>query len=360
MSGLTGSSRVNVELTGDRSDLQRELRGAEGDVGRFGTSTKKILAAGALTAAAAGIAEIGAEALEQGDRLGDATARIELQVGDLSAQLVTTADDFTDLGLSAQDVLELEAAVLDTGTALGITDDELVDFADDVAATAGAVALLTDLEAPEVVGLIGKAADGSEKAMKALGVNIDEAEVVARALADTGKDTAESLTDGELAAARYKEILEELAPKLEEVDAGQQDVEQSTAELQAKWETLMGKIGEGIDGPLNDFLGWTLAGVEGWELFAASMAAPEERLRAIFGLMLSIGQLNPFGNAGTQIFEQGGGFDALNGNAGKGSSVAPKRTDVTINVQPRDAADTERAVVNALRDYDRRNGRQQL
>ena len=39
--------------------------------------------------------------------------------------LVEAADGFTELGLSEGDMLDLEARIIDIGTAAGITDDEL-------------------------------------------------------------------------------------------------------------------------------------------------------------------------------------------------------------------------------------------
>lgn len=278
-------STIRVNILGDAKSLQKAAATSEGAVAGL---NKKIVAAGGIIAgafAADQLIEFGNTALKEADRVGDAAGRLESQLGDLAGPLTDAADEFARLGASEGDMLELEAAIVDVGTALGITKQELAANADEAAATAAALALITDTDADTWIDQIGKAANGSERAFRALGISVTEAEVVARALATTGKDTADALTDGELAAARLELTLEKLAPRIAEVTTGTGDLEQKQAELQAKFETLSGKIGEHLEGPLNDLLSWVISGIEGWELLGAHVDAAGASFDAAFDII---------------------------------------------------------------------------
>lgn len=258
-------STVRVNIIGDASKLNGALRQGESGVGRFQDKLKGVaIGVGAAFSATAVVGFVN-ESLAEFDRLGDATTRLEQQLGDLSGPLIDSAGSFARLGGSTQDVLELEAAFADLGTAAELSDPVIASWADRVAEAGLALALLTDMDAAQVVDLIGKAAGGSERPLRDLGINMSAAEVEARALAETGKSLASELTESELAAARMSIIMEQLDGRIRAVTEGSGDLEQSQAELQARIETLQGKVGEAVEGPLNDFLGWILAGIDGLE-----------------------------------------------------------------------------------------------
>lgn len=359
-------STVKVNIIGDSKGLQRELGKADKGIAGLGVSVKGLVAGAAFAGAAVAVTDFAQSALNESDRVGDAVTRLDLQIGDLSDQLVDASDDFAKLGQSQGDILELAAAFADTATALQLADPLIASFADDAAATAAAIALLGDQSADEVIDLIGKAAGGGAKALKALGISLTDAEVESRALADTGKLTAESLTDADLAAASYALVLEKLKPRLDAVAEGSGDVEQRQAEVEARFETLTGKIGAALEGPLNDLLGWILSGIDGWELFANRMDLVEQAARDMLGPLARVADalrtINDLIRTGGGLLPNAGaiGIDDLerlrNSPTGSGGGGGAQKPNVTIQVQPNGAADTERAVINALRDYNRRNG----
>lgn len=251
-------STIRVNVIGDAKSLQTAARQSEKETGRISSSAKKMggIIAGAFAVSA--VVDFGQTALAEADRVADAAGRLEEQLGDLSQPLIDVADDFTDLGQSKGDMLELQARIADIGTAAGITDDKLAPMATSAAEAAGALALITDMDAATIIDLIGKAAGGSDRPLKDLGINLTDAEVAARAMRDTGKETADSLTDGELAAARMELILEKLAPRVQGVTDAEADLETRQATLDAKFETFTGNVGEALEGPLTDFLTWLL------------------------------------------------------------------------------------------------------
>lgn len=367
--GRIGNSAIKVAILGDAKGLQKELATSERGIKGFATSGKALV--GGIVAAGAGAAvlDFAQTALGEADRLADAGQRLQLTLGDdLAGELQKSADKMSDLGLSAQDVLELEAAFADTATALGAANPAIASFADDAAATAAAVSLLGDQSPDEVIDLIGKAAGGSEKALRALGINVTDAEIAARAMADTGKRTADALTDADLAAAGYALVLEALQPKLDAVANSSGDVEQAQAALEAKFETLTGKIGAGLEGPLNDLLQWMLNGIEGWEMLADAVPGFMDELRKLETPLGNVADLlaDIVGLAGDFIrLDLGGILGRIGGiggprggkvTAGDVSRSGGGAPSVTVNVNGGDPAETERAVRRAVRGYNDRNG----
>lgn len=258
-------STVRVNVIGDAKSLQTAAKKSESAIGGIGKAAK--IAGGAIIAgfAADAVLDFAQTALSESDRIGDATARLEAQLGDLSAPLINAANGFEKLGQSRQDVLELEARFTDLAKAAHLSGEEIAGSAPKVVEAASALALLGigGGDAATVLDLIGKAAGGGSKPLKELGIDLSDTEVQARALADTGKSSASALTDQELAAARLSLIMEALQPRIAAVTEGSGDLEQKQSELQAKFETLTGKIGQGLEGPLTSLLSWINEGIDG-------------------------------------------------------------------------------------------------
>lgn len=362
-------SVIRVSIIGDVKKLQGALKQGERDVGGFATSVNKLLGAAALAGGAAAVTDFAQTALGEADRLGDAIDRLEGQLGpDLAAVIDARSSDFHNLGQSRQDILELAAAFTDTATALGIGKEDIAAWADDAAAIAAALELQGVGTAAGNIDLIGKAAAGGEKALRALGLNLTDAEVEARALAATGKTTAESLTEGELAAAAYELVLEKLQKRLGDTTTSSNDLEQSQAELQARWETLTGRIGQHLEGPLNDLLAWILAGIDGLERMGEFVDVVRREMRDAIPVVYSltdaisglVGWLWDLLEADDSLFQngipvpQGGGATDFNPGGQFNPTSAP--ATVNVNVQGGNPADVEEAIQKALKGFSGKNG----
>ncbi len=252
------SSVINVSIIGDAKKLVAATKDADKATGGLMKSGAKVL--GTLAVAGVGIDkafDFVQESVKEADRLGDATSRLNRLIGQTDTQkLAEVAGEFHNLGLSKQDVLELGANFATVTAPLELNPGIVGDFADDVAATAAAMALV-DAEGRDAaffVEQIGKAAGGAEKPLKELGIAVSDDAVAAQALKDTGKDLPSQLTDTEKAAARLKIIMFELAPALRDAAAGSGDVERKQAEMQARVETLSGELGMALTPALNDVL----------------------------------------------------------------------------------------------------------
>lgn len=311
-----GDSQIVVKIIGDAKSLTGALKTADGSIGR---TAKNLVVGGAALVGIHEAFQFLGDSNQEADRLADATQRLNIQLGDLAGPLESTASSFRDLGLSSQDVLELEAAFADVATTTEIADTQIASLADNVAATAAAVSLLGDQDPATVVDLIGKAAGGSEKAMKALGVSLTDAEVAARAMSDTGKTNAKSLTDQELATARLELILDQLKPKLDAATTGTADLELNQRRLDAAAEELQAKLGGPLSDSLADVLGFindevdAIPGaVAGWQMLGKAI---EDFGRTALGPLGNVrdvleGIVNLLGQAASGIPRSGGGnFD---------------------------------------------------
>lgn len=314
---VRASSVIGVDIVGDPRKLQKATRDATKATNKMAGSMKK--AAVGIGATFAGIFalskvnDFAQSSLNEFDRLGDATARLDRLIGEVNTkQLAEIAKGFTKIGLSKQDVLELAANFASIGTAARIHKDTLANFADDVAATAQAMALLDPegRDAAFFVDQIGKAAAGATKPLKVLGISLSDAEVKQRALLDTGKKHAKNLTDGELATARLKLALEKLLPVLQGATEGTADLEQAQADLNARIETLQGEIGANLQPIILDFLEGLDLVIDKFPEFSKSIhdnfvagAAEFERLFGSVGEDIDqlIGWLNDINAAGSQL-----------------------------------------------------------
>jgi len=317
---VRGLSEISVRITGDASGLNSALGSADKGVG---ISLGKIGAGLAAVGAVKAGFDFAGQSLDEFDRLGDATARLQYQLGPLADQVESTSTNFLDLGASKQDILELAANFADLGTGADLSDAAIASNATNVAALATATSLLGDQSPDEVVDLIGKAAKGSVRPLQDLGVTLDDGAVKARAMADSGKSNASELTKSELAGARLALIMEQLSPKLDDATSSSGDLEQKQSALQARVETLQAQLGEKLSPALETVLGFIIdeidaipGAIEGFRLlgegivnFAEDALGPVARLFDVLG--------NIAGIVGGVV---GGVGDLLGGGGGGGES----------------------------------------
>ena len=357
-------STVRVDIIGDAKSLQSAASQSEKAIGGIGKAAK--VAAGVFAGAFVvdKILDFGQTAVAESDRVGDATLRLKEQLGGLSAPVIAASDDFARLGQSEGDMLELQARIADMGTAAGIADEKLAPMATSVGETAAALALIGDADAATIVDLIGKAALGSDRPLKDLGINLTDAEVAARALANNGGDAAIAMTDGELAAARLQIIMEKLAPRVADVANAERDLESAQSELDARFETFTGKVGVAVEGPLTDLLTAILAGIDaveglskGTHVLVGDFAVVVGWVQTLIGWFVDL--VGILEDALRLIGGMKGpgwiGADMSVGSTGGGTSQSPDRAGAVIQVQGGSPEIIERAVQNAINTYNARN-----
>lgn len=286
---------------------------------------------------------------------------------DLRAELEKSAGSFHDLGLSAQDALELEGVFAGFAKSFGTANEDIAKFAPMVAEAAGALATLGGGDASDFAEAIADAAQLGEDSLAKLGISLTEAEIQQAAMRDTGKENASALTDQELMAAAYKLILDKLAPTVEAVKSRTDDATTSQAELGARWETFLGVLGGALEGPLSDLLEWMTDGIAGLQLMAERWDDFRHSIRLSLGplgdaidlLAQFVGLIDDALKGDDALMDAWRNRDALVGNTGQ-ISGAPggggSARSVQVNVYGGDPAQVEREVDSALRRTDWRTG----
>lgn len=330
----SASSVINVLIVGDARKLVGALGKADKATGGLVGSAAKL--AGGLFVADKAINtafDFVQGGLNEFDRLGDAITRVDISLGVLGPNLQKTAGNFERLGQSKQDMLELEANFVGLGTAVGILQAPLQENAENAAATAAAIALLDDSDPTAVIDQIAKAANGNAKAMEALEISVNEADVRTLAYKQTNKSLNDTLSEGELATARMTLVLQALKPKLDAASTGTMDLEQHQKQLQAKLETFQAQLGEAVTPVLIDFF-------EGLEVVGNELGNVEKGLKDFGDSVTAMARTvaGPLGNL-NDLLGGIGDFFGMN-----------HKTTLSLNVQTND-----RDLLAAVQREERRN-----
>lgn len=296
-------SVIQVSIIGDAAKLIGAVNQADVATGGLVKSAAKVFVASKVVKKGFDLLQ---DSLGEADRRGDAIQRLTAKVGDLTPELIRASDGFSKIGASSQDILELEASFADLATSAGATPKLIADNATQLSVAALAMAQIHDADPSAILDAIGKAVGGQTRGLKEYGVDLTEASVAQEAMRETGKANAKSLTDQELAAARVTLIMQAFKPAVDAATAGTVDLAQRQDELGARFETVMGKIGAGVEGPLTDVLTFINdeidaipSAISGWEMLGAAVEgfgrtalAPLGNVRdALEGILNLLGQV---------------------------------------------------------------------
>jgi len=309
-------SKITVSIVGDASKLSGSLDDANKQVGKFSGGIGKVATGIAALGAATVAVDFLKGATQEADRLGDAVTRLNAQLGPtLSADLEKASTGFTNLGASKQDILELEAAFVDAGTAMGQSGSALAGISQQAAILATKLSLVKDQDPSELLSLIAKAGGGASKAAKELGV---------------------TLIDGANASTQLNNVLAQLQAKYGDVGEGALDLEQQQKKLDAELETFSATLGgpvsdalAGVVGFINDEIDAIPGAIQGWQMLGAAVEG--------FGRTA----LGPLGNV----------RDALEGLSNLLGDVAFNLTHIGSG------AVSERTIRQANDDFNNRQGR---
>lgn len=249
-----GDSTIRVSIIGDA----RKLTGALGDADR---ATGGLLKSAATVAVAGAVIKEGfdfvGDALDNADRLGDATSRLELSIGKVDAdKIAALADEFTDVGLAAPAVAEISASFAEMAKAsTDLNSGEIAAMAPGVAEFAGALARVKDADPAAMGEAVSKFISGARGAKQAgieLGIPFDEA-----------------LTPGQ----RYAELMERLPALVDQVTGANAGLDDKQSKLEATWDNFTTKVGPSVEAGIEGILDWTTdmvdaipGAIEGWDM----------------------------------------------------------------------------------------------
>ena len=194
----SAAADILVRIKGDAQGLSDELAKGDRAVGGFsGGNVAKVAGVVSAAFATGALVEFGSVALDEAAKVDDAYLALRGTLGDeLGDVLKERAGDFAEIGKSKADVLELQTIFAGIASSYGVDNASVAALADDVLIAADAVADLKGLDPADVIDKIAKAAQLGEDDLAALGLHLTEADVQARALADSGKDSTDALADG--------------------------------------------------------------------------------------------------------------------------------------------------------------------
>lgn len=299
-------STINVSIIGDAKRLIGAINDADKATGGILKSTLKVaVGAKVLETGVRKGFDILNSALDEADKRGDAITRLTLKLGDLAQPLIDTSDEFAKIGGSSTDIIDLEAHFADLAVSAGLSAPEIAKNAQAMAEAAQAASQIFNADPTEIIDAIGKATGGATRGLKPYGVDLTDAAVQQEAMRETGKDLPSQLTATELAAARAALIIQGFGGAVTEATTKTADLKQQQSELGARFETVMGKIGAGVEGPLADLLGFINDeidaiphAIQGWqnlghavESFGRTALGPLGNVRdALEGILSLLGQ----------------------------------------------------------------------
>jgi hypothetical protein len=324
------SSVISVSIIGDAKKLVAAVGKADKVTGGLLVSGAKVLVTGKVVKKGFDLIQ---DSLAEADRRGDAIARLSDKLGDLADPLVATSDNFAKIGASSQDMLELEAIYADLATSAGVAAPDIAASAEAMAVAALSAAQVHDADPTAIIDAIGKAAGGATRGLKPYGVDLTEAAVEQRAMHDTGKDNPKMLSETELAAARTALILEGFGGVVHDVTTGTGDLAQKQDELGAKFETVMGKIGAGVEGPLTDVLAFINDEIDAIPGAIAGWGMLGDKITGFAAMVLTpLAQVADALRAIIDLFDKGqGAFQVSPGRAPRG----PALSDAAISAAQR-------------------------
>lgn len=246
---------IDVLIVGDAKKLAGAVKDADASMGGLLKSAGKLFLASAAVSEGFDFIQ---GSLDKADDFNDAFDNLAGTIGEIDAQKVKDiAFNLTDIGLSADEVGKLADAFASFATAAGVSAPTISALTPQLLDVASAVAAKTGKTLDEVVTDIGKAAAGTQKPVSEYGVVIDKA-----------LNPDEQLTS----------ILAQLEAKFGTAKTAADDFAGSQEELGAKWDNLMVKIGDGLDGPLsgildfiNDEIDAIPGAIEGWKMLGKAV-----------------------------------------------------------------------------------------
>lgn len=262
-----------------RTGMQRAARDASSAWGRAAATARTAwsgaLAAlrsplGALAAGLGGLFAVGrvtafvAELRRLGPAQEEILSRYQITFGEATASLDEWILKFQDL--SGATVDEGQAMLSTLGAiaqGMGATQATSAELAVSMSELAGDLTSFYDVPIAESLQAIQSAAVGMYRPLQRFGVVLTAADVEARALAMTGKATAQELLQWELAAARVSVITERMGPALGNLNATAESTANQTRQVAGAFRQMEGDLATGLLPIVREFTA-TLADQESW------------------------------------------------------------------------------------------------
>lgn len=255
---------INVAILADTKQFSSEMSKLSGDsgMGRIGSTAKRmgsVVAAGMATAGVA-LAGLAAKTVGLASDLEQSMGGVDAVFKGVAGQVHTFATQAAgSLGLSKNSYNELATIIGTTlknsGTAmdkLAGTTNTLIGRSADLAATFGG-------PVTEASAAMASALRGEFEPLRRYGVSLNQADINARALADTGKTNAAALTKQEKALAAQALIMDQSKDAAGAFARESGTLAGQTERLKANLENLGARVGSVLLPPLTAITTWIVS-----------------------------------------------------------------------------------------------------
>lgn len=285
---------VLLGLKGDGFD--KGIDAARGKLDSWGASAR---ATGAkLTAGVtAPIALMGWQALQASSSLDQAQGKVDAVFGESSAVIkdwsTTTTNAF---GISQTAALQSAGTMGNFFTSANIATEQSAQYSMQLVELSGDMAAFNDVSASRATEAIISGMAGEYDSLQRLGVNITAAKVEQEAMNIATADGRDTITEADLALARYNVIMEEsknqhgqAAREYDNFSSKLARMQARLSDLAAKWGNVLMPVALDFLGLIEDLLGWVenlSPAMQRWVIIIAAAAAALGPLLIVLGMML--------------------------------------------------------------------------
>jgi hypothetical protein len=166
---------------------------------------------------------------------------------EIASQLASGAVDIGKaFAIDDDDVLKFETAIAKVLIGVGLAEEDVADLSEGIVKLGADMAAFNRVPVEDALKALQSGLAGNARALRPLGLLLDNASVRQKALAQTGKQAADSLTQQELVFARYTLIMERAAFQQGAFADQSDSLTAASQRLRVNFQELQERIGKGL------------------------------------------------------------------------------------------------------------------
>lgn len=245
---------LEVRMTGDSSDLTKDLDKAQGKFGKFKDVVSGMVmgvgfaVAGMAIEAGKALIQFGADSVGAASDLQETLSKSEVLFGDNAKSVQAWADNAAlAFGQSKQQALDAAATFATFGKAAGLTGQDLESFATDFVGLSSDLASFNNTSPEQAIQAIGAALRGESEPLRAYGVLLDDASMRQKAL-ELGiiSTTKDALTPQQKVLAAQALIYEQTSAAQGDFARTSEGLANQQRILDAQMENLKATMGQAL------------------------------------------------------------------------------------------------------------------
>lgn len=237
--------RAKNEASQHVKQVDKDVGGLGKTLGDVGKIAGGFIIAQGITAGVSFITGQIGQSIKAAVNLGESLNAVNQIFGDASQKILDWGDNNANaFGLSQRAFNQMATPMGAVLQNLGFSQDQTAEATINLTKRAADMASVFNTDVEEALAAINSALRGEGNPIERYGVSVNQTAVNLRAMADSGKKSAEALTENEKAAARLALIFEQTAKVEGDFAATSDQVANATRIQQARMEELQATIGE--------------------------------------------------------------------------------------------------------------------